>query len=171
MVTLEQIKLLESKVAKAIDIVSRVTEENTYLKGKLETYQKRITELEVLIERFKEEQAQIEEGVISTLERLTKFEENIENTIKSPPREVSAKDGGVSVEPPPRGPAVEPVKKPTPRVETEPAVVPEEDPVIVATYIPAEEDIDDALIFEEGEDAGIDAEDPTAEDGAELDIF
>jgi hypothetical protein len=81
MVTLEQVKLLESKVGKAIDFVDRVTAENTFLKEKLETYQKRIDELEVLIQRFKDDQGRIEEGIISALDRLNAFEAALEKTI------------------------------------------------------------------------------------------
>jgi FtsZ-binding cell division protein ZapB len=81
MVTLEQIKLLESKVGKAIDIVTRITGENARLKDKLENYQKRIDELEVLIQRFKEEQGRIEDGILSALDRLSEFEAALENSI------------------------------------------------------------------------------------------
>jgi FtsZ-binding cell division protein ZapB len=81
MVTLEQIKLLETKVARAIDVVTRITDENAYLKDKLENYQKRIDELEVLIQRFKEDQGRIEDGILSALDRLNEFEAALENSI------------------------------------------------------------------------------------------
>jgi chromosome segregation ATPase len=99
MVTLEQIKLLETKVVKALDFVNQVTGENTLLKEKLETYQKRIDELEVLIQRFKEDQGRIEEGIMSALNRLNQFEDAIEKSLSrvqtgfAPPRE-EAKSGG-----------------------------------------------------------------------------
>ena len=48
MVSLEQIKLLESKVSKTIDYVKKVTDEKNSLKGKLDSCQKRIDELEEL---------------------------------------------------------------------------------------------------------------------------
>jgi hypothetical protein len=72
---------LESKVIKAIDYVNQITEENNLLRGKLETYQKRIDELEVLIKRFKEDQGRIEEGIVSALDRLNQFETAIESSI------------------------------------------------------------------------------------------
>ncbi|MDR1108325.1 MAG: cell division protein ZapB [Spirochaetaceae bacterium] len=81
MVTLEQIKLLETKVVKALDFVNQVTGENTLLKEKLDTYQKRIDELEVLIQRFKEDQGRIEEGIISALNRLNQFEDAVEKSL------------------------------------------------------------------------------------------
>jgi chromosome segregation ATPase len=81
MVTLEQIKLLETKVVRTLDFVNQVTGENALLKEKLDTYQKRIDELEVLIQRFKEDQGRIEEGIISALNRLNEFEDAVEKSL------------------------------------------------------------------------------------------
>jgi predicted nuclease with TOPRIM domain len=89
MINLEQVKLLESKVAKAIDYVERLTKENTALhrqeaewQAKLESYQKRIDELEVLVTSFKEDQGRIEEGILSALDRLSQFEKAIEKSLR-----------------------------------------------------------------------------------------
>jgi chromosome segregation ATPase len=81
MVTIEQVRQLESRVSKAIDYVNKVTDENTLLKSKLDNYQKRIDELEVLIQRFKEDQSRIEEGIVSALERLNQFEDDVQKTL------------------------------------------------------------------------------------------
>jgi hypothetical protein len=81
MVSLEQVKLLETKVARAIEYVERVTGENALLRGKLESYQKRIDELEVLVQRFKEDQGRIEDGILSALDRLNQFEDAIEKSL------------------------------------------------------------------------------------------
>jgi FtsZ-binding cell division protein ZapB len=82
MVSLEQVKLLETRVSKAIEFVNRVTdennrviEENNLLKGKLESCQKRVDELEALVEQFKTEEGRIEEGILSALDRLSRFEQ------------------------------------------------------------------------------------------------
>ena len=83
MVSLEQVKLLESKVTKTIDYVKKVTEENSRLKDRLESNQKRIDELEVLIHQFKEEQSRIEDGILSALDRLNKFEDAVETFVTS----------------------------------------------------------------------------------------
>jgi hypothetical protein len=85
MVTLEQVKLLESKVAKALDFVGQVTGENTLLKEKLDTYQKRINELEILIQNFREEQGHIEEGILNALDRLNQFEDAIQKSLSGEP--------------------------------------------------------------------------------------
>ena len=101
MISLEQVKLLESKVTGTIDYVKKVTQENKSLKGKLDSYQKRIEELEVLIKQFKDEQSRIEDSILSALDRLNQFEDALEsklsaeNTISgvSPPAEKTpAKD-------------------------------------------------------------------------------
>jgi hypothetical protein len=108
MVTLEQIKLLETKVVRAIDIVTRVTGENAYLKSKLENYQKRIDELEVLIQRFKEDQGRIEDGILSALDRLNEFEAAMESSI-APVKPAAEKPvpGKATIMPEPVNPAPE----------------------------------------------------------------
>jgi hypothetical protein len=110
MVTLEQVKLLETKVAKALDFVNRVTGENTLLKEKLDAYQKRIDELEVLIQCFKEDQSRIEEGILSALNRLNQFEDAVEKSLSmvqngagpdgSPGDGLTKPDDGYPLEPP-----------------------------------------------------------------------
>ena len=83
MVSLEQIKLLESKVTKTIDYVKKVTDENNRLKEKLDSYQVRIDELEVLVLKFKDDQSKIEDGILSALDRLNQFEDAVESLISA----------------------------------------------------------------------------------------
>jgi len=106
MLNFEQAKLLESKVVKAIEYVERISREKnallqreaelndrlesykkleTELKAKLDSYQSRIDELEVLATRFKEDQGKIEESILSALDRLNQFEQDIENSLKGKP--------------------------------------------------------------------------------------
>jgi chromosome segregation ATPase len=103
MITLEQVKLLESKVARAIEYVERVSRENAQLQGKLDSYQKRIDELEVVIRQFKEEQGRIEEGVLAALDRLNQFEDAIERSIapqdETPPKATRTPAPTLEVEP------------------------------------------------------------------------
>jgi TolA-binding protein len=89
MLNLEQVKLLETKVAKAVDYVERLTGENaalrqkeTELQAKMESYQKRIDELEIVMLQFKEDQGQIEDGILAALDRLNRFEEAMEKSLK-----------------------------------------------------------------------------------------
>jgi len=76
MVTLEQIKLLESKITRAVNFVVQVTEENSRLK-------KRNTELEGIIEKLREEKNKVEEGIVSALGKLNQFEDAIERSLSS----------------------------------------------------------------------------------------
>jgi peptidoglycan hydrolase CwlO-like protein len=92
MINLEQVKLLESKVSRAIDYVERMAKENAVLhrqeselQTRLESYQKRIDELEVLVSGFKDDQDRIEEGILSALDRLSQFEKAMEKTLKEKP--------------------------------------------------------------------------------------
>ena len=92
MINLEQVKLLESKVARAIDYVDRLAKENAALhrqeaelQAKMESYQKRIDELEVLVSGFKNDQDRIEEGILSALDRLSQFEKAMEKTLRDKP--------------------------------------------------------------------------------------
>ena len=89
MINLEQVKLLETKVAKAVDYVERVAGENAVLLQKeadmlikLEANHKRIDELEALIMRFKEEQGQIENGILAALGKLSRLEEEMDKSLK-----------------------------------------------------------------------------------------
>jgi hypothetical protein len=92
LVTFEKIKLLETKVAKTIDHINRITEENSLLRGKLETYRKRVDELEGLVKRFKEDQSRIEEGILSALERLNQFEDAVGKSLSPTPPPASVPD-------------------------------------------------------------------------------
>ena len=83
MISLEQVKLLETKVTRTIEYVKKVTDENSKLKEKLNSYQKRIDDLEVLIQRFKEDQSRIEDGILSALDRLNQFEDALESTLST----------------------------------------------------------------------------------------
>jgi len=89
MISLEQVQLLETKVAKAIEYVQRVNSENAALlseraglQQKLDANQKRLDELELLVMRFKEDQGRIEDGIIAALDRLSQFEEAFEKSLK-----------------------------------------------------------------------------------------
>ncbi|GMO31274.1 MAG: hypothetical protein Ta2B_12350 [Termitinemataceae bacterium] len=81
MVTIEQVKQLETRVSKVLDYAIKATDENTLLKSKLDSCQKRIDELEVLIQHFKDDQGKIEEGIVSALDRLNQFEDSVEKTL------------------------------------------------------------------------------------------
>ncbi len=75
MISVEQIHSLESKVLKAVDVIKSLREENDLLKTKLSGYEKRIEELEVFIDSFKQDQSNIEEGILNALKQLDLLED------------------------------------------------------------------------------------------------
>ncbi len=77
MITLEQIKQLELKVHKAVELILSLKNENSLLNKKLEEYQKRIDELEVLISGFREDQTDIESGILDIITQLNRLEDDI----------------------------------------------------------------------------------------------
>jgi hypothetical protein len=83
MVTLEQVRQLETKIAKAIEYVNRITGENKLLREKLESSLKREKELEDVVQRFKEDQSRIEEGIVAALDRLNQFEDAIGRSLSA----------------------------------------------------------------------------------------
>jgi len=75
MLSLEQIQLLEKRAHQAVELIKSLRNENKLLESKLEGYEKRIKEMEVLIDSFKQDQSSIEEGIISALEQLDILED------------------------------------------------------------------------------------------------
>jgi hypothetical protein len=182
MVTLEQVRLLETKVATVIGFVDQVTAENTLLRGKLDEYKLRIDELEALIQHFKDDQSRIEEGIISALDRLNQFEHAVEQSLSTVEPEPKK-------EPVPAPAAVPVMAVPVTPVSTATTpVVPAAAPTAVNTepseeggkYAPAEDEADEDFLVEaeeegtlDGEFSGEDTTEPSdpAPDPAELDIF
>jgi FtsZ-binding cell division protein ZapB len=146
MVTLEQIKLLESKIARAIGFVSQVTEENGRLKKQNEA-------LEEAVARLKEEKAKIEEGIVSVLGRLNQFEDAIGRSLAA----VKAVPGTQVVPAAAADPGAQPG---VPAEQTEAAPEPPPKPAVPS-------------VFTVDEESGSgDLSDPEEEFGdAELDIF
>jgi chromosome segregation ATPase len=77
MISLEQIKQLESKVHGAVARIKTLTSENMTLKKRLEQYEARIGELEELISEFKNDQDEIEQGIVAALSQLDSLEDAV----------------------------------------------------------------------------------------------
>ncbi|MBN1698394.1 MAG: cell division protein ZapB [Spirochaetales bacterium] len=77
MITIQQIKALEQKVNKAVELISLLKKENDVLKNTLEISQSRMKELENLVAQFKNEQAEIEKGIMNTLSKLNQLEDDV----------------------------------------------------------------------------------------------
>lgn len=80
MVSIEQIRLLEQKVHSAVNRIDVLKEENQSLKSKLGEYETRILELERLIESFKQDQGEIEQGILTALDELNRLEDDLDTS-------------------------------------------------------------------------------------------
>jgi peptidoglycan hydrolase CwlO-like protein len=85
MITLEQIRLLDRKVNQAVEMIDSLKTENQMLSDKLESYQTKISELEVLLSSLKDDQSEVEQGFQKALETLSGIEE--ETAAPSPAQE------------------------------------------------------------------------------------
>jgi uncharacterized phage infection (PIP) family protein YhgE len=77
MLNLDQVRLLENRVGKAVARIQNLTDENTRLRSQLSGLQTRVGELEGLVRSFKDDQGRIEEGILSALDRLSAFEDSV----------------------------------------------------------------------------------------------
>jgi hypothetical protein len=92
MLNLDQVRLLENRVEKAVGKIQTLTAENTHLRTQLSGLQTRVNELEGLVRAFKDDQGRIEEGILSALDRLSAFEENVFQTETPAPPPVSVSE-------------------------------------------------------------------------------
>jgi FtsZ-binding cell division protein ZapB len=76
MISLDQIRLLEGKITRAIELIKVLKEENATLRNGLDSAQNRMKELETLVEGFKSDQKEIESVIVRTLKHLDDLEEN-----------------------------------------------------------------------------------------------
>ena len=75
MISLEQIRLLEAKISRAIELIRVLKDENSTLRKGLDSAQKRMKELETLVEGFKTDQREIESVIVRTLRNLDELED------------------------------------------------------------------------------------------------
>ncbi|RPJ06589.1 MAG: cell division protein ZapB [Spirochaetaceae bacterium] len=85
MISLEQIRILEQKVNRAVGVVSRLQEENRFLRRTLESSQTKMLELESLVNTFKQDQKEIEKGIVGVLDKLDRLEDELCETDGSQP--------------------------------------------------------------------------------------
>lgn len=77
MISLEQIRLLEGKISRAIELIRVLKEENSSLRKGVDSAQKRVKELEALVDGLKTDQREIESVIVRTLKNLDDIEEQI----------------------------------------------------------------------------------------------
>ena len=85
MISLEQIRLLEQKVTSAVELIRVLKEENATLRRGLDSAQRRMKELETLVEGFKTDQKEIESVIVRTLHNLDDLEESAAGAAREKP--------------------------------------------------------------------------------------
>ncbi|MFP4643502.1 MAG: cell division protein ZapB [Spirochaetales bacterium] len=101
MITVDQIQLLESRVTKAVRKIEALQDENETLRDRLARYEKRIEELEVLINEFKDSQNDIEQGILNALSQLDELEDQVTGETASQAEGAAANDTRAGVGPAP----------------------------------------------------------------------
>lgn len=77
MLTLEQVRALEARVEKAVNLIAALRAENGTLRSGLAAAEGRVAELEGLVREFQADQARIEEGIVHALRKLDAFEDAV----------------------------------------------------------------------------------------------
>ncbi len=77
MITLEQVRQLETRVKRAVELIDTLRGENKALKERLEKSERRLRELETLVNGFRDDQDQIEQGIRDILAQLNALEDDI----------------------------------------------------------------------------------------------
>jgi peptidoglycan hydrolase CwlO-like protein len=77
MISLEQIRLLEARIIKAVELIRSLKDENKTLRRAVNAAQTRMRELEKLVGDFKSDQQEIEQCILRALENLDRLEEEV----------------------------------------------------------------------------------------------
>ncbi len=77
MISLEQIRLLETRINKAVELIRSLKDENKTLRRAVNAAQTRMRELEKLVGDFKSDQQEIEQCILRALENLDRLEEEV----------------------------------------------------------------------------------------------
>ena len=75
MISLDQLRILQSKVSMMVQKYRTIVEENELLKRKLRGYEQRVSEMESHYSTIKEDQNEMEKTILSALEELDKIED------------------------------------------------------------------------------------------------
>lgn len=116
MITLDQVRALETRVEKALGAMDRLTAENAALRETVAREKARASELERTIEEFRRDQNRIEQGILHALERLNAFEDAVLESAAAPAAKAAA------------GPAFRAAPedaRPAPQPKAPPSVAPE----------------------------------------------
>ena len=82
MLSLEQIKRLENRVYKAVELLKAMKEDNNILKSELKSANERVEELEQIISDYRNNQLEIEQGIVKAIQQLDDLD-SIDDTTSS----------------------------------------------------------------------------------------
>ncbi len=99
MISLEQVRSLESRVEKAIALIASLRSENASMRSGLTAAESRVAELEGLIQDFQKDQARIEEGIVEALRKLDSFEDAVHVAVADKEPEPSKEAESEAAEP------------------------------------------------------------------------
>jgi chromosome segregation ATPase len=77
MISLEQIRLLEARIDKAVEMIKRLKAENSSLRSTLDSAQARMQDLETRIRDFKVDQEEIEQSILRAINSLDELEDEV----------------------------------------------------------------------------------------------
>lgn len=77
MISLEQVRALETRVEKAVELIASLKNENNQLRLRLTASEGRVAELEEKVQLFQQDQVRIEEGIVQALRKLDFFEDAV----------------------------------------------------------------------------------------------
>jgi len=77
MISLEQIRLLEAKITKAVELIRTLKVENSNLRNTLDSAQSRMQDLEKLVGDLKTDQREIEASILRAMQNLDQLEDEV----------------------------------------------------------------------------------------------
>lgn len=83
MITLDQVRMLEDRVGKAVGAIEALKAEKVSLREELSRREARNVELQSELDAFKRDQVKIEEGIVNALARLASFEDALHHDMAS----------------------------------------------------------------------------------------
>jgi len=110
MISLEQVRALETRVEKAVALIAALRAENASMRSGLSAAEGRVAELEGLVSEFQKDQSRIEQGIIEALRKLDSFEDAVHEAATSGaarPAPAPAAEAASPAEPEPEA-AIEP---------------------------------------------------------------
>lgn len=90
MISLEQVRALETRVEKAVALIAALRAENASMRSGLSAAESRVAELEGLVSEFQKDQSRIEQGIIEALRKLDSFEDAVHEATAEPVIEAPA---------------------------------------------------------------------------------